>query len=82
MIKIYGSDNCVWCAKAKDLCENFYLDYEYLNIGPNEEFPDGRVFTGGKIPQIFWDNRYVGGYVDLEREIENTNIGNYGQGKL
>jgi glutaredoxin len=33
------------------------------------------------LPQIWWDNRYIGGYTDFAAEIENT-MGNYGNGKI
>jgi glutaredoxin len=40
-----------------------------------ERFPEAKT-----VPQILWDNRHVGGYTELVTEIENLNLGNYGQG--
>jgi len=86
MIKIYGSKNCVWCTKAKDLCENYSIIYEYSDAEDLDIYEEMKNKIPHKnpitLPQIFWNNRYIGGFRNLEQEIENTNIGNYGQGTI
>ena len=76
----------MWCVKAKELCEEYSIIYEYSDAEDldiyeemKEKIPQETRIT---LPQIFWRGRYIGGFRDLEREIENTNIGNYGQGTI
>lgn len=84
MITIYAKNGCGWCTKAKELVETLELKYEYLNV--DEDFSylmelselNPNVKT---LPQIWWDDRYIGGYTDLAQEIENT-IGGFGDGKI
>lgn len=84
MITIYAKDGCKWCTLAKELAESRSLQVEYRNTDTNVQFiielmalkPDTK-----KLPQIWWDNRYIGGYTDFAQEIENT-LGGYGDGKI
>lgn len=84
MITIYGTTACKWCKAAVTLAEALGLQHEYRNMDMNEQFylelktlkPDFKT-----VPQIWWDNRYVGGYSDFATEIENT-AGGFGDGKI
>lgn len=84
MIIIYAKDNCKWCTLAKELTENRKLNYEYRNVDENYQFlvelaslkPNVKT-----LPQIWWDDRHIGGYTDFAAEIENT-LGDYGNGKI
>ena len=84
MITIYEKNNCGWCTMAKELAERINHKHEYRNVDTNVQFilelsslkPDVKT-----LPQIWWDNRYIGGYMDFAREVENT-IGGYGDGKI
>lgn len=84
MITIYGTQTCKWCKAAVALAEAQKLQYEYRSVDLNEQFyielkalkPDMKT-----VPQIWWDNRYIGGYSDFAQEIENTS-GGYGDGKI
>jgi glutaredoxin len=76
--------NCSWCVAAKQLAEQYQLEHEVINLGPeNPEaitelrklVPDLRT-----VPQIFWHGRYIGGYEEFAKEIEHT-IGGYGEGQ-
>lgn len=83
MIEIYGKDNCTFCDKAKKVCEDFKLEFTYINIDDNieqlEKFVE--MFPSAKtVPQIMWNKRHIGGFSELAAEIENTGLGNYGQG--
>lgn len=82
MIEIYGNTNCVWCDRAKALCEQYNLGYNYKMIqddGVLEELQE-RVGSVRTVPQIFWHGKHVGGYTELASEIENTR--EFGQEKL
>ena len=84
MITIYAKNSCKWCTLAKELAENRNLPYKYLNTSENVDHmfelmaikPDIKT-----LPQIWWDDRYVGGYTHFAAEIENT-LGDYGNGKI
>lgn len=75
MIEIYGTPTCGFCRRAKLLAERYKLEYEYKDITESEwdnelnERYDGEVKT---VPQIYWNNKYIGGYNELVNEIENT----------
>ena len=36
MVIIYGKSNCIYCEKAKKLCTDYKLDYEYRNVAQIE----------------------------------------------
>lgn len=84
MITIYGTTSCKYCQKAKDLASERGLKHEFRNMDVNEQFyielkalkPDFK-----KVPQIWWDDRYIGGYTEFANEVENTS-GGYGDGKI
>lgn len=81
MIKIYGRERCDWCRRAVKLAEDYNLDYEYLDIyeqGKRDEFLRQGLKT---VPQIWWGEQHVGGYMEFTQLIEET-IGGYGEGKL
>lgn len=83
MITIYGKSGCGYCTKAKDIALQYNLKYEYLDVGITDNMFDLKLKLPDvtSVPQIWWDNRHIGGYRDLVAEIENT-TGNYGQGSL
>tara|TARA_B110000977_G_C10972588_1_gene452896 strand:+ start:51 stop:305 length:255 start_codon:yes stop_codon:yes gene_type:complete len=84
MITIYAKNNCVWCEKAKVLAEQYHLPYTYLNTSEDDAFAFQlyeKNPTAKTLPQIWWHDRYVGGYTDLASEIGNT-IGGYGDGEI
>lgn len=86
MITIYGAEWCSWCNKAKDLAKQYQLPVDYKNVDDadtkkelvlrvTEVNPNSKL----TIPQIWWNDRYIGGYDKFAAEVENT-LGNYGQG--
>lgn len=87
MIEIYGTSTCNWCDRARELCEQYSLPYTYKSLDDRfdgtqhiTEFKE-RVPAGTKtVPQIFWNDRYLGGFNELASEIENTR--NFGQEKI
>lgn len=84
MITIYAKDNCKWCTLAKELAENRKLSYDYRNVDENYQFlvelatlkPDTKT-----LPQIWWDDKHIGGYINFADEVENT-MGDYGNGQI
>ena len=86
MIEIYGTSSCVWCDRARELCEQYSMEYKYKSL--DDRFDGAQYMTefqtklpGIKtVPQIFWNGNHIGGFNDLASEIENTR--NFGQEKI
>lgn len=81
MITIYGKDDCYWCKQAVSMAKRHSLEYTYKNTTYEtyrtemfKQVPDAKT-----VPQIFWHERYIGGYNQFATEIENTLGGNFGQ---
>lgn len=77
-LTIYGITKCKWCDSAVSLAKEKGLSYDYRNMDSNINFYTelkGLVPKFKTVPQIFWGTRHVGGYTDLEREIETNTLG-------
>ena len=76
MIEIWGKPRCIYCIQAKDLCEQFGLEYNYREI-KNAEQLEGLIERCGvpfkTVPQIFWDNEYIGGYEEFFQKVASEN---------
>jgi glutaredoxin len=74
-IEIYSKDGCPYCIKAKDACNAAKLPYTEIVVGKEATKDDiqKRVNALGlhtiisTVPQIFIDDKHVGGYTDLVR---------------
>ena len=71
-IEIYGRKKCVFCDKAKELCESYGLDYKYHELGVDFNrdkmkllFPDAKTY-----PQIKLDEKSIGGFSQFQTMIE------------
>lgn len=83
MIKIYGRPGCGYCVAAVKICEQYELPHTYKTIEGEDELKDIAERAGVEVktvPQIFWYDRYVGGYTELLTEIEDTR--SYGQERI
>lgn len=82
MVLIYGKTDCVWCDRAKELCNQYGIEYEYKSIQVKEFLEELKELVPDvkTVPQIFWHDKHLGGYEQLVEEIENTR--NYGDGKI
>ena len=76
MIEIYGTDNCVFCDKAKNLLEMYNKEYTYIDVTETEDmtaaffkkFPDVRT-----VPQLaLSDGFHIGGYTELKKWLNHT----------
>lgn len=69
-IEIYSKPDCTYCVQAKAHFKNHgleYTDYE-LGVSATKEDIQKRVPEGvivRQIPQIFIDDEYVGGYMQM-----------------
>jgi len=90
MITIYGKDLCPWCDRAREICEQYGLQYEYKSLDDRFDGESNKTslremavkdnIQVKTVPQIWWNNNYVGGFQQLANEIENTR--NFGQEKI
>ena len=73
-IIIYTGPMCNFCDAAKRLFARNNLSYKEIDISTKDGLRDEMIKkANGKrtIPQIFFDDHHVGGYVEL-RELEKT----------
>ena len=71
-ITMYTCPMCNFCDAAKRLFSRNNLKYEEIDISSKDGLRDEMIKkANGKrtIPQIFFDDHHVGGYVEL-RELE------------
>ena len=71
---MYSGPMCNFCEAAKRLLDRNNLKYEVIDISSGDRIRDEMIKkSNGKrtIPQIFFDDYHVGGYVEL-RELEKT----------
>ena len=73
-ITVYSGPLCNFCEAAKRLFVRNNLKFEEIDISTKDGLRDEMIKkANGKrtIPQIFFDNHHVGGYMEL-RELEKT----------
>ena len=69
-VKIYTTNYCGYCVRAKDLLTRKGVKYEEVDVTGNDEMRAKLVeMSGGQrtVPQIFIGETHVGGYSDLAR---------------
>ena len=72
-IEIYTRDACIFCERAKDFFKSKNLSYFEYNIWKNSNYLDELLKrSNGKMtmPQIFINNKHIGGFDDLKILIE------------
>tara|TARA_B100001989_G_scaffold223829_1_gene177980 strand:- start:397 stop:651 length:255 start_codon:yes stop_codon:yes gene_type:complete len=73
-ILMYSGPMCNFCEAAKRLLNRNNLKFEVIDISEGTDIRDEMIKkSNGKrtIPQIFFDDYHVGGYVEL-RELEKN----------
>ena len=73
-ITMYSGPSCNFCDAAKRLLSRNNLEYNEIDISTEGGLIDEMIKkANGKrtIPQIFFDDHHVGGYVEL-RELEKS----------
>ncbi|XXF80430.1 glutaredoxin 3 [Myxococcaceae bacterium GXIMD 01537] len=69
-VKIYTTNYCGYCVRAKDLLKRKGVDYEEVDVtGDDAQRAQLVERSGGQrtVPQIFIGEHHVGGYSDLAR---------------
>ena len=72
-IVIYTGPMCNFCSAAKHLLNKKKISYKEIDIGYDEEKKEEMLkkTNGAKtIPQIFIEEKHIGGYVEL-KALEN-----------
>ena len=68
MYKIYTQNNCGYCIAAKNLLDKKGEQYEEIHLEDNPDAKNKLKQDGLRtVPQIWLDEEYIGGYVELER---------------
>jgi len=68
-VKIYTTTYCGYCLRAKKLLETKKIPFEEINVTEDPKTRDWLVQTTGlkTVPQIFIDDKPIGGYDDLAK---------------
>jgi len=74
-IEIFGRPNCEWCEKAKELCIEKGVFYNYINVyrWGKEEFLAWKAINAPEwntFPMVFVDEKLIGGFNELEKYFE------------
>ena len=72
MFEVYGSKDCRFCVKAKEILERHHKEYTFIDVMENDntfaafskKFPNVK-----RIPQIVLGEEHIGGYRELERSL-------------
>jgi glutaredoxin 3 len=67
-VRIYTTNYCGYCVRAKDFLSRKGVSYEEIDVTGNDEMRARLVeMSGGMrtVPQIFIGDTHVGGYTDL-----------------
>ena len=69
---VWSNVGCSWCEKAKGLLEQKGIEYEERNLAKDWKIQDLlEVVPGARsVPQIFVDDKYVGGYDELVNHLK------------
>ena len=71
---VWSKPACVFCEKAKSLLKMKGIEYEERNIAQGWKVQDllEAAPNAKTMPQIWLDDKYVGGYYELEAELNGT----------
>ena len=68
---VWSKDQCPYCDQAKQLLRLKNIEFEERNITQDwtrEQLLES-VPTARTVPQIFLDDEYVGGFVELKKKL-------------
>ena len=72
MYEIYGTANCTFCDKAKQLLMQYDKTYTFIDVGSNQDMMTAFLnrFPGTKtVPQIVLGDDHIGGYKELKNSL-------------
>jgi len=69
---VWSKENCPYCLQAKALLASKGIEFEERNVNKNwtkeqlmEAVPNART-----LPQIFLDDKLVGGFIELRKHLQ------------
>ena len=68
-VSIYTKDNCIWCDRAKILLDSKKISYNEIDLSDDSErlkFYEKIGDNVKTVPQVFIDDKRIGGFQDLE----------------
>ena len=72
LYEIYGTQNCTFCHKAKQLLMQHDKAYTFIDVAEDEDISAAffKRFPGVRtVPQIVIEDEHIGGYHDLEKRL-------------
>jgi len=74
MYKIYSKDNCSYCTAAKQLLTQKGLPFVEFKVGQDltKEMLLEIVPHAKTVPQIYYDEQYIGGYENLVERLKTN----------
>lgn len=81
-IVIYTKPNCPWCVKAKELMNKLHMRYSEMKFEVDftkEELREKMNLSEWErlfLPQIFVNDKRIGGYEDFAEWCDNHGYGN------
>ncbi|MBU2709862.1 GrxA family glutaredoxin [Zooshikella harenae] len=77
-ITIFGREGCGFCRRAKQLCEDKQLNFNYIDIHAENITKADLEKTIGKpvetVPQIFHGQDYIGGCQEFEAFLQHAKL--------
>ena len=70
---IYSTATCPYCVRAKQLLQAKDLVYKEIRVDLDDTERDKMIALSGRrtVPQIFIDDKHIGGYDDLYAYFKN-----------
>jgi glutaredoxin 3 len=67
-VRMYSKRNCAFCVRAKALLDRKGVPFEEVDAEAKDEIRTWLVEASGQktLPQIFVDDRSLGGFTDIE----------------
>ena len=67
---VYTGPNCGYCVQAKNL-----LNQRNIEFAEGTNLNEMLTLSGGMrtVPQIFFNERHIGGYTELRKELKKNN---------
>ena len=67
MNKIYTTQTCPWCQRAKVLLDKEGIAYTEIDVSTDRALQIEMMQLSGRqsVPQIFFGDKHIGGYDDL-----------------
>ena len=72
-IEIYTRNTCIYCDRAKEFFKSKNLLFSEYNVWDNPHYLDEMLIRSNgqrTMPQIFINNKHIGGFHDLKTLIE------------